>query len=73
MAGDSDAGLRILDEVSTNRRMQGYYLLDATRADLLRRRGDPVGAAIAYERAAQLAPSEAERRYLLGRLQEMRS
>jgi RNA polymerase sigma-70 factor (ECF subfamily) len=73
MADDIDAGLAIVDELSADARLEGYYLLEATRADLLRRRGDLAAAAEAYERALQLAPSELERRYLLSRLQEVTS
>ena len=71
MAGDIEAGLAIVDELSGDARLERYYLLDATRADLLRRRGDQAGAAAAYERALPLAPSEVERRYLLSRLQQV--
>jgi RNA polymerase sigma-70 factor, ECF subfamily len=71
MADDIDAGLSILDELSGDPRLERYYLLEATRADLLRRRGDRAGAAAAYERALPLAPSEVERRYLQSRLQEV--
>jgi RNA polymerase sigma-70 factor (ECF subfamily) len=70
MAGDTDAALVIIDELSDEGGLERYYLLEATRADLLRRRGDRVGAAAAYERALALAPSDAERRYLTGRLNE---
>jgi len=73
MGGDLDAGLAIVEQLSTDARLQGYYLLDATRADLLRRRGDTAQAAAAYERALVLAPSETERRYLTRRLAEIRS
>jgi RNA polymerase sigma-70 factor (ECF subfamily) len=71
MAGDIDAGLQIVDTLGEQGRLDRYYLLEATRADLLRRRGDHSAAAAAYERALALAPSEVERRYLLGRLQEL--
>jgi RNA polymerase sigma-70 factor, ECF subfamily len=70
-AGDLDASLAIVDELSADARLDRYYLLEATRADLLRRRGDRRAAAAAYERALPLAPSEVERRYLLKRLQEV--
>jgi RNA polymerase sigma-70 factor (ECF subfamily) len=70
MAGDIEAGLAIIDELSNEARLQRYYLLEAARADLLRRRGDHAAAA-AYERALPLAPSEVERRYLLNRLHEV--
>jgi RNA polymerase sigma-70 factor (ECF subfamily) len=71
MAGDIEAGLAIVDELSGEARLERYYLLEATRADLLRHRGDQAAAAAAYERALPLAPSELERRYLLSRLQEV--
>ncbi|HTU87256.1 MAG TPA: RNA polymerase sigma factor [Solirubrobacteraceae bacterium] len=71
MAGDIDAGLAIIDELTGDARLERYYLLDATRADLLRRRGDRAAAAAAYGRALALAPSEVERRYLEGRLEEV--
>jgi RNA polymerase sigma-70 factor, ECF subfamily len=71
MAGDIEAGLAIVDELSDDARLERYYLLEATRADLLRRRGDEAAAAAAYERALPLAPSEVERRYLLSRVNEV--
>jgi RNA polymerase sigma-70 factor (ECF subfamily) len=73
MASDIGAGLAILDELSNDARLDGYYLLQGTRADLLRRRGDQLAAAAAYERALPLAPSEVVRRYLLGRLHEVKT
>jgi RNA polymerase sigma-70 factor (ECF subfamily) len=71
MAGDIEAGLAIVNELSGDARLEQYYLLEATRADLLRRRGDQDAAAAAYERALALASSEVERRYLLRRLREV--
>jgi RNA polymerase sigma-70 factor (ECF subfamily) len=47
MAGDFEAGLAIVDELSGDARLERYYLLEATRADLLRRRGDLAAAAAA--------------------------
>jgi len=73
MGGDLDAGLAIVEELSSDGRLQSYYLLDATRADLLRRRGDTAQATTAYQRALALAPSEPERRYLMRRLAELSS
>jgi RNA polymerase sigma-70 factor (ECF subfamily) len=71
MAGDLEAGLAMVDELARDPRLRGYHLVDATRADLLRRRGDRAAAAAAYERALPLAPSEAERRFLRRRLEEV--
>jgi RNA polymerase sigma-70 factor (ECF subfamily) len=71
MAGDLDAGLAMVDELGADPRMARYYLLDAARADMLRRLGDTSGAADAYQRALPLAPSEAERRFLRRRITEL--
>ena len=60
------AGLALLDDLH----LDNYHLFHAARADLLRRLGRPTDAARAYARAADLAPSEAERAFLFGRLDE---
>ena len=65
-------GLALIDALVTTRGMDDYYLLPATRADLLRRMGRRTEAATEYEKALQLAPSEAEKRYLGKRLAETR-
>ena len=44
--------------------LDNYYLFHATRADLLGRLGRHGEAAAAYQRAAALAPTEAEREFL---------
>jgi RNA polymerase sigma-70 factor, ECF subfamily len=44
--------------------LDGYYSFHATRADLLRRLGRRREAAAAYQRAAAMAPTEAEREFL---------
>lgn len=44
--------------------LDGYYQYHATRADLLHRLDRHAEAAAAFERAAQLAPTEAERDFL---------
>ena len=72
MSQGPEVGLRLIDALVTSRVMDDYYLLPATRADLLRRMGRRTEAATEYERAFQLAPSEAEKRYLGKRLAEMR-
>jgi RNA polymerase sigma-70 factor, ECF subfamily len=71
MAGDLDGGLALVDSLAVGGQLNGYHLLEATRADLLRRRGDRPAAAAAYTRALELAPSEPERRYLLSRRDEV--
>jgi RNA polymerase sigma-70 factor (ECF subfamily) len=52
--------LALVDELD----LDTYHPFHATRADLLRRLGRDTEAAVAYERAAALAPTEAERDFL---------
>jgi RNA polymerase sigma-70 factor (ECF subfamily) len=47
--------------------LDAYYLLHATRGDLLARLGHPEEAARAFACAEKLAPTEAERRFLASR------
>jgi RNA polymerase sigma-70 factor, ECF subfamily len=54
------AGLALVDELD----LDNYHPFHATRADLLRRLGRNGEAAAAYERAAALAPTDAERAFL---------
>jgi RNA polymerase sigma-70 factor (ECF subfamily) len=54
------AALALVDELD----LDGYHPFHATRADLLRRLGRDGEAAAAYERAASLAPTDAEREFL---------
>jgi RNA polymerase sigma-70 factor, ECF subfamily len=71
MADGLPAGLRMVDEVAASGLLDGYHLLPATRADLLRRAGRAAEAKEAYEQALELAPTDAERRYLASRLREL--
>ena len=70
MAQGPAAGLEIVAGLEESGELAGYYLLPATRADLLRRLGDGPGAAASYRQALDLATTEPERRYLAGRLAE---
>ena len=54
------AALALVDELA----LDDYHPFHATRADLLRRLGRTSEAAAAYERAADLAPTDAERDFL---------
>jgi RNA polymerase sigma-70 factor, ECF subfamily len=54
------AALALVDELG----LDNYHPFHATRADLLRRLGRTSEAAAAYERAADMAPTEAERDFL---------
>ena len=70
MAQGPQAGLDLVEALATSGRLDGYYLLPATRADLLRRLGRPADAARSYRDALGLAVNDAERRYLAKRLAE---
>lgn len=71
MADGIPAGLALVDELASSGRLDGYHLLFATRADLLRRDGRAEEARAEYRKALELAPIEAERRYLAGRLRDL--
>ncbi|WP_028921376.1 RNA polymerase sigma factor [Pseudonocardia acaciae] len=71
MADGIAAGLSLVDQLIASGRLDGYHLLPATRADLLRRAGRAAEARVAYQQALELAPTEAERRYLTGRLRRL--
>ncbi|MCK2239635.1 MULTISPECIES: RNA polymerase sigma factor [unclassified Crossiella] len=68
MAEGPDRGLELVRELDESGQLDGYHLLPATRADLLRRLGRDVEAAEAYRAALKLVTAEAERRYLDRRL-----
>jgi RNA polymerase sigma-70 factor (ECF subfamily) len=70
MADGPEAGLRIVEEIERGGRLAGYYLLPATRADLLRRQGRDQAASASYIAALELAGNQAQRRYLMRRLAE---
>ena len=63
------AGLERLEPLADA--LSGFYLLPATRADLLRRLHRFEEAGEAYRAAVELAPGEPERRYLERRLAEV--
>ena len=68
MADGLPAGLALIADIEESGELDGYYLLPATRADLLRRLGRLDDAAASYREALSLAPTAAERRYLSYRL-----
>jgi RNA polymerase sigma-70 factor (ECF subfamily) len=71
MADGPAAGLALVDELEQTGALSEYYLLPATRADLLRRLRRHCEAAAAYRRALELVPTEPERRFLSRRLSEV--
>ena len=68
LAGDLEGGLALADDIDG---LDGYPVLHAARADLLRRLGRRGEAAVAYRRALDLTANEVEARYLRRRLAEV--
>ena len=73
MADGPSAGLALVEAVAASGALSGYYLLAATRADLLRRLDRRSEAAVAYTEAMAQAPTSTERNFLGRRLLEMSS
>jgi RNA polymerase sigma-70 factor (ECF subfamily) len=71
MADGPRAGLEIVDSLASGGDLEGYHLLHAARADLLRRLGNLPEAAESYQRALELVTNESERRFLERRLDEV--
>jgi RNA polymerase sigma-70 factor (ECF subfamily) len=67
-AGDVEVALDLVERIELDR----YHYLHATRGELLRRLDRTDEARAAYERALELVHSDAERRLLERRLEELR-
>src|SRR5262245_18273424 len=71
MVEGPQSGIALIDALAGD--LDGYHLLHAARADLLRRIGSPAEAAKSYERALALVANESERRFLERRLREVQN
>jgi len=71
MADGPAVGLALVNELEASGALQNYYLLAATRADLLRRLGQRAEAAAAYREALALVATGPEQRFLAARLAEV--
>jgi RNA polymerase sigma-70 factor (ECF subfamily) len=71
MAHGPRRGLALIDALAAEGDLDGYHLLHAARADLLRRVGSTTEAAKSYERALALVTNDSERRFLERRLREI--
>jgi RNA polymerase sigma-70 factor (ECF subfamily) len=71
MAEGPEPALAIIDELAATGALDGFHLLHAARADLLRRSGNAGEAAKSYGRALELVTNESERRFLERRLKEV--
>ena len=67
-----DRGLRLIEQLEATGQLDGYHLLPAAKADILRRLGRLTEAAAEYEKALDRVTQGAERRYLERRLREAR-
>jgi RNA polymerase sigma-70 factor, ECF subfamily len=65
------AGLALMDGLAAAGDLDGYHLLHAGRADLLRRLGRAPEAATAYRRALELSTNPVEQAFLIRRLAEV--
>nr|MDT0660164.1 sigma-70 family RNA polymerase sigma factor [Micromonospora sp. DSM 115978] len=68
MADGPEAALPLVEAIAETGQLDGYHLLHATRADLLRRLGRTWEAAASYQTALALAPTAPTRRFLQTRL-----
>jgi RNA polymerase sigma-70 factor (ECF subfamily) len=71
MADGPAAGLPLVIDLERQGELGGYYLLWATKADLLRRLGRFAEAARCYRRALEQVGTGPEKRYLERRLAEV--
>jgi RNA polymerase sigma-70 factor (ECF subfamily) len=67
------AGLEVIDALLDDGRLERFHLLHSARAELFRRMGRRKEAEEAYRHALTLEQTDPERRYLEGRLAELRS
>ena len=73
MADSLRSGLVLIDELAAAGDLDGYHLLHAARADLLRRIGSSTEAAKSYARALELVTNDSERRFLERRAREVQT
>ena len=71
MVNGPRSGLALINALEASGELDGYHLLHAARADLLRRVGSSTEAAKSYTRALALVTNASERRYLERRLREV--
>ncbi|MEX2425344.1 MAG: RNA polymerase sigma factor [Thermomicrobiaceae bacterium] len=71
MCGDIPAGIAIIDSLTQEASLRDYYLLDAARADLLRRSDQGSEALLAYQRAMAKTQNTAEQAFLQRRINEL--
>jgi len=73
MSEGLEKGLARMDQLEASGELDGYYLLPAARADILRRLGRRAEAQETYRRAVELATNRVEQDYLRRRLRALES
>ncbi len=73
MVDGPQPALALVDALAAGGDLDGYHLLHAARADLLRRLGRITDAAASYRRAIALATNDSERRFLERRHREVQA
>jgi len=73
MVDGPQPALALIDRLAADGDLDGYHLLHAARADLLRRAAEPSEAAKSYTRALALVTNDSERRFLERRLREVKA
>jgi RNA polymerase sigma-70 factor (ECF subfamily) len=71
IASGPEAGLRLLDELGRDGRLDRYHLFHSARGDVLRRLDRTAEAVEAYRRALELASNPVDRKFLRRRLGEV--
>ena len=72
MCEEPEKGLRLIDDLLERGELVNYHLAHAARAELCRRLGRIPEARTSYEKALSLVRQEPERRFLAGRLRELK-
>ncbi|MDB6040490.1 MAG: putative polymerase, sigma-24 subunit, subfamily [Verrucomicrobiales bacterium] len=72
MRDGPEAGLTLIDAILARGELTDYYLAHSARAELCRRLGRMTEARTSYQRALELTHQEPERRFLEGRMQELK-
>ena len=72
MCEGPEQGLRLIDGLLAREELANYHLAHSARADLCRRLGRLAEARASYEKALALAGQEPDRRFLAGRLRELK-
>ena len=72
MCEGPEQGLRLIDDLLAGEHLLQYHLAHSARADMCRRLGRIAEARASYEKALDLARQEPDRRFLAGRLEELK-